>query len=145
MKIKNYCIYVIIFFSIILSSGVSAEELYKTTSKEMGFSSLDYSATEIKRAERLSVLRIPGFHQRPAAASRWMMCVYTDLAQKRGFKYWSVVYPDLSSEDLIVGFPNSQTEDVARTLGPEFGTKNVLPTMSVQKMILFCESMKKRQ
>jgi len=145
MKLKHYFCGFIIFFAIIIAVVVSAQDLYKITAKEMGFSSLDYSVTEIRRTDRLSVLRIPGFHKRSAPASRWMMCVYTDLAQKRGFKYWAVVYPDLPNEDLIVGFPQSQTEDIARTLGPTFGTKNALPTMPVQKMIMFCDHMKKRQ
>jgi hypothetical protein len=145
MKFKHCFFFAITFFSIILSVGVSAEEFYKITAKEMGFLSLDYSISEIKRTEHSSVLHIPGFHQRSAAAARWMMCVYTDLAQKRGFKYWTVVYPDPPSEDLIVGFPNSQAEDTAHTLGPEFGSKNALPVMPVQKMVLFCESIKKRQ
>lgn len=109
----------------------------------MGFSSLDYTVTEIKRTDRLSVLRIPGFHKRTAAASRWMMCVYTDLAIKRGFKFWSVVYPEAQSEDLIVGFPQSENEDIARTLGPEFGTKYALTVTSVQKMSMFCDRMQK--
>jgi hypothetical protein len=136
---------IIIVLSIGVAVGVSAQELYKITAKEMGFLSLDYTVTEIKRTDRSSVLRIPGFHKRSAAASRWMMCVYTDLAQKRGFQYWAVVYPEPPSEDLIVGFPHSQNEDIAHTLGPDFGTSNALPTMSVQKMGLFCNRMQKRQ
>jgi len=145
MKIKHFYYGVIIFWAIILSVVVFAQDLYKITSQQMGFSSLDYTVTEIKRTDRLSVLHIPGFHKRSAAASRWMMCVYTDLAQKRGFNYWAVVYPDISNEDIIVGFPNSQNEDIAQTLGPEFGSKYALPTASVQKMIMLCDDMKKRQ
>jgi hypothetical protein len=142
---KRYVFFIIIILALSLANVIAADELYKITSKEMGFSSLDYTVTEIKRTDRLSVLHIPGFHKRSAAASRWMMCVYTDLAQKRGFKYWAAVYPDLSSEDVMVGFPNSENEEIAITLGPEFGTKNVLPSASVQKMIYFCDNMKKRE
>ncbi len=145
MKIKCFYYGVIIFLAIILSVVVFAQDLYKITSQQMGFSFLDYTVIEIKRTDRLSVLHIPGFHKRSAAASRWMMCVYTDLAQKRGFNYWAVVYPDISNEDIIVGFPNSQDEDIAQTLGPEFGSKYALPTASVQKMIMFCDAVKKRQ
>ncbi|PKN96206.1 MAG: hypothetical protein CVU43_21900 [Chloroflexi bacterium HGW-Chloroflexi-5] len=141
---KRYFFFMIIIFPIILPIRISADELYRITAKEMGFLSLDYTVTEIKRTDRLSVLHIPGFHKRTAAASRWMMCVYTDLTQKRGFEYWAVVYPDLSNEDLMVGFPNSKNEDIARTIAPEFGTKNALPIMPVEKMIYFCDSMKKR-
>lgn len=145
MKSKHYYCGIIIFFSIIITVLVSAQDLYKITANQMGFASLDYNVTEIKRTDRLSVLRIPGFHKRSAAASRWMMCVYTDLAQKRGFNYWAVVYPDISNEDIIVGFPNSPNEDIAQTLGPEFGSKYALPTASVQKMIILCDAMKKRE
>jgi hypothetical protein len=127
--------------AILITTEVVAQELYKITTKETGFLSLDYTVTEIKRAERFSVLRIPGFHKRSALASRWMMCVYTDLAQRRGFQYWTVVYPEPPSEDVIVGFPHSENEDIVRTLGPQFGTTKAMPTMPVQKMVLFCNSM----
>jgi hypothetical protein len=143
MKIKLFSIAMLFF--IIMYSGASAQELYSIRAKDMGFKSLDYTASEIKRTDRHSVLRIPGFHTRSAAAARWMMCVYTDLAVKRGFKYWSVVYPNPPSEDVLVGFPNSQNEKIVETLGPEFGSRNVLPTMSVEKMLYFCNEMLKRQ
>jgi hypothetical protein len=135
-----------ITLAITLTAVVFAQELYKITSKEMGFSSLDYTVTEIKRTDRISVLRIPGFQKRSAAASRWMLiCVYPDLAQKRGFEYYAVVYPEPPSDDLIVGFPKSQNEDISKTLGPEFGSKNVISTTSVQKIGRFCKDMQKRQ
>jgi hypothetical protein len=134
----------IILFIVMITPGF-AQELYRITSKEMGFPSLDYTVTEIKRTDRLSVLNIPGFHKRSAAASRWMICVYTDLAQKRGFEYWTVVYPEPPNEEVIVGFPNSLNEDIASTLGPKFGGKSVLPTVPVMKMIPFCKRMKEIQ
>ena len=142
--IRKYFVISLLLFAI-STSGVFADNLYKIHAKDMGFRSLDYTAVEIERKTRLSVLRIPGFHSRTAAASRWMMCVYTDIAQKRGFQYWAVAYPAPPSEDVLVGFPDLQEEKIAQTIGPKFGTTNVLPTMPVSKMIVFCNELKRRQ
>ena len=144
MRTKVFAIAMLIFISMFIGEA-SAQELYSFRAKDMGFRSLDNTASEIKRTDRQSVLRIPGFHTRSAAASRWMMCVYTDLALKRGFKYWTVVYPKPPSEDVRVGFPNSQNENVVETLGPEFGSRDVLPIAPVAKMVWFCNEMLKRQ
>jgi hypothetical protein len=144
MKIKYYFFGFTIIFTVTLAIVVSAQDLYTISTKEIGISSFDYTVTEIKRTERLSVLRIPGFHERSAAAARWMKCVYNDLAQKRGFKFLVVVYPTPPSDDLIVGFPQSETEDIAHTLGPEFATRKAL-IMPVQCMITFCGTMDKRK
>ena len=111
---------------------------YRIRSRDAGITSFDLTVTETKRAPRTSILNVPGFHSRSAQGSRWLMCVYTDLASKRGFKYWAVVYPERPSEDLIVGFPTSEAENMSETLGPEFGSKNVLPPISVGKMNSLC-------
>ena len=52
---KRYIFFIIIILAIFLANVIAADELYKITSKEMGFSSLDYTVTEIKRTDRLSV------------------------------------------------------------------------------------------
>lgn len=131
---------------LIFPVGISAQyKLEKYNSKEMGFRPLDYTATEISRTERKSILRIPGFHARSAAASRWMMCVYTELAKKRKFQFWAVVYPDPPSEDVLVGFPASLDENIVETLGPEFGGEKAPTTMPVEKMTWVCREMLKRQ
>jgi hypothetical protein len=144
MRTKAYSI-ALLFFIIMCTTDATAQELYSTSTKDMGFQSIDYTASEIKRTDRQSVLRIPGFNTRSAAASRWMMCVCTDLALKRGFKYWTVVYPEPPSEDVLVGFPNSPNEKVVETLGPEFGSRNALPITSVEKMVWFCNELRKRK
>jgi hypothetical protein len=130
----------------ICSKDISAQfKFNKFNSKEMGVQSFDYTATEIKRTDRTSVLQIPGFHTRTAPAARWMMCVYNELAIRRGFAYSVVVYPNLPSEDVLVGFPGSMEEDVAKTLGPEFGGPDAFPIMPVEKMRFFCERMMKNK
>jgi hypothetical protein len=124
----------------ICSKDISAQYKFcKFNSKEMGVQAFDYTATEITRTDKTSTLRIPGFHNRTAPAARWMMCVYNELAIKRGFAYSTVVYPDLLSEDVLVGFPASMEEDVVKTLGPEFGGSEPFPIMPVEKMRFFCE------
>ena len=119
-------------------SMLVGEELFRARSRDAGYKSFDLTATEVKRGDRTSVLRVPGFHSRTGAASRWLMCVYTDLAVQRGFKFWTVVYPQPPSEDLIVGFPRTQDEKVATTLGKEFDSKYLLPTAPVEKLSVLC-------
>ena len=124
----------------IYPQNISAQfKFNKFNSKEMGIQSFDYTATEITRTDKTSTLRIPGFHNRTAPAARWMMCIYNELAIRRGFAYSTVVYPDLPSEDVLVGFPASMDEDVVKTLGPEFGGAEAFPIMPVEKMAFFCQ------
>lgn len=128
--------------SVLLGLSVACQEpLYDVRAGDMGFQGINLSAAETKRGARTSVLKVPGFHQRSAAASRWLMCVYTDLAIRRGFKYWTVVYPDPPGEDLLIGFPASQDENCAETLGGEFSDGSRLPTMPVERMSVICAMM----
>jgi len=111
-------------------AGVPAQgqdSLYQIRSRDMGIEAFDLTVTETKRTPRTSVLDVPGLHERSAAASRWLMCVYTHLAFLRGFKYWAVVYPEPPGEDLLVGFTDTESEDVSQTLGPEFVKDRMLP------------------
>lgn len=109
-------IFLVLALMTIFPQYTSAQfKLNKFNSKEMGVQSFDYTATEIKRTDRTSVVQIPGFHGRSAPAARCMMCVYNELAIRRGFKYSVVAYPHLPSEDVIVGFPQSLDENVAAT------------------------------
>ena len=62
-----------------------------------------------------------------------MMCVYNELAIRRGFGYSMVVYPNLPSEDVLVGFPASLEEDVVKTLGPEFGGAEAFPSCLLKR------------
>jgi hypothetical protein len=138
---KNFLpIFLVLVLITIFPPKISAQfKFNKFNSKEMGVQAFDYTATEIKRTDKTSTLRIPGFHRRTAPAARWMMCVYNELAIKRGFAYSTVVYPNLPSEDVLVGFPASMEEDVAKTLGPEFGGADAFPIMPVEKMKFFCQ------
>ncbi|MFZ5775158.1 MAG: hypothetical protein ACOY3Z_06725 [Thermodesulfobacteriota bacterium] len=104
-----------------------AESLYVVRTKDQGITDFDLTVTETSREPNKSFLSVPGFHKRSATGSRWLMCAYTDLAIKRGFKYWSVIYPEEGSDILIVGFPKSQEENISQTLGSEFAGKNVVP------------------
>jgi hypothetical protein len=108
--------------AVLISAGaVSAEEsLYSVSSRGMGITQFDFTITEIKREPRISILKIPGFNNRSAGASRWMMCAYTDLAMKRGFKFWAALYPKNSSDEVQLGFSNSENEDLTKSLGPKF-------------------------
>lgn len=126
---KNNCLIAITLLTVTLASvgAVLAEEsLYSVSTKEMGISQFDFTVTEIKREPRISTLKIPGFQNRSAAASRWMMCSYTDLAIKRGFKFWAALYPQDSSDEIQLGFPSSENEDLASTLGAKFTRESVV-------------------
>ncbi len=128
-----------ISFGLLVAQVANAEEpSYRVRSRDMGIEAFDLTVTETKRTDRTSVLNVPGFHSRTAPASRWLMCVYTHLALKRGFDWWAVVYPEAPSEDLVVGFPNAKSDNLVQTLGAEFGGTNVLPATPVEKFAVFC-------
>jgi hypothetical protein len=140
MGIRIYCFSIIL--AIVLASQTFAQEFYKISTKEMGITAFDYTVTEIERADHYSVVRIRGFHDRSAPVSRWMMCVYAELAQERGAQFYTAIFPDSPSEDIIIVFPYSQNEDIRQTLGPVFRSENAMPIMPVQQMLLFCKGMK---
>jgi hypothetical protein len=106
--------------------ALAEEALYSVSSGGMGITQFDYTVTEIKREPRLSTLKIPGFHDRSAGASRWMMCAYTDLAIKRGFKFWAALHPTNSSDEIQLGFPSSEDEDLTKSLGPKFSKESAV-------------------
>lgn len=133
--------FVVILLLMIASARVTtafAEEgLYSVSSREMGITQFNFTVTEIKREPRISTLKIPGFQNRSAAASRWMMCAYTDLAIKRGFKFWAALYPQDSSDEIQLGFPKSENEDLTKTLGTKF-TKASVVVSSVAALARMC-------
>jgi hypothetical protein len=108
------------FLLFAISFAVNADELLTISSKDMGNSAFNYSVIEKVRNDNSSVLIIPNFQKRSAAASRWMMCAYTEIAQKRGFKFWAALYDDHSGDEIIVVFPSSQSLD-----DPAFNEVNV--------------------
>ena len=119
-------------------STISSAEVIQFLPKETGFSNLDYTVKELSNTDATSILEIPGFATRSAEASRWMMCVYTNIAMMRHKKYWTTVYPQ-NGDKVLVGFPESDNNDDLEKLGPEFNsefaTKKILP---VEKMLYFC-------
>lgn len=116
-----------IIAAIISSTDVyAADPLYSVSAKDHGMP-FDLVVTETKREPFKSFLSVPGFHKRPAAGSRWLMCAYTDLAIKRGFTHWTAVYPDESSDIIVVGFFQSENADVPGTLGSDFVASRAMP------------------
>jgi hypothetical protein len=126
-RVRTIQILVVLSVAAFAMLGLAKESLYVVRSKDQGITAFDLTVTETKRESNKSFLSVPGFHKRSAAGSRWLMCAYTNLAIKRGFNYWSVIYPEEGSETLIVGFPKSQNENIVKTLGSEFSGKNVVP------------------
>lgn len=113
--------------------------LYTVSSKDQG-ASFDLVVTETKREPNKSFLFVPGFHNRTAPGARWLMCAYTDLAIKRGFSNWVVVYPPANSEDLVLGFSNSPNISVKELLGKDFNKERTLgdSMMPVEKLFPMC-------
>lgn len=120
--------YFIIFIVTILgfSAQVNAETpLYSISSNSQG-APFDLVVTETKRESNKSYLSVPGFDDRTARGSRWLMCAYTDLVVKRGFSYWTVAYPPANSDVLVVGLTNSPIVTVQGLLGKDFDSEMTL-------------------
>jgi hypothetical protein len=68
------------------------------------------------------------------------MCAYTDLAIKRGFAYWSVLYPTEGSEQLIAGFSNSERTSPKDLFGSEYAEEGVTgkDRMPLEMLARFC-------
>jgi hypothetical protein len=135
MRARMHCL-VLLFLCVALPTEALAQ-LYRVRSTEMGIQAFDITVTEVKREERTSLLSIPGYHKRSAAASRWMMCAYTDLALHRGFKFWAVVAPKPPDENVLLGFPQAEGENIAQTLGPRFAGDSALIS-STETFAAFC-------
>lgn len=113
--------------------------LYTVSSKAQG-APFDLVVTEVKREPQRSYIRVPGFHNRTAPGARWLMCAYTDLAIKRGFSHWSVMYPEDDKDILVVAFSNSASSVPKELFGPEFNKERVLgdEMMPIAKLLAFC-------
>jgi hypothetical protein len=116
----------VLMWALAALSPSPAWSAYRVNSNEMGIQEFNFTVTEIERAEHASTLSIPGYAKRSAAAARWMMCAYTDLARQRGAKFWAVVAPDEADGLVYLGFPGSERENIAQTLGPRFAGKDVM-------------------
>jgi len=121
-----------------LSISFAHAESIEFGTKETGFQNLDYSAKEIFYTDKLSIVHISGFKNRSAVASRWMMCVYTNIALVRHKKFWIAAYPTDASDNVSIGFPESESQEDSGKLGKEFIGEHALKTMPVEKMLLFC-------
>jgi hypothetical protein len=101
------------------------------------------TVTEVRRTAAKSYLEIPGFNDRTAVQARWAMCAFTELAMKRGFKFWTVVYPpEESGEDLlVVAFSNSDRKPPAELLGSDYVSERTPggDMASVEVFQSFCE------
>lgn len=99
---------------------------YIIRSKDRG-APFDLVVTETKRQPEKSYLSIPGFHNRSAAGSRWLMCAYNDLAAKRGYQYWTAIYPESEDGEVVVGFSNSASADPSVILGSDYAKSRAIP------------------
>ena len=119
-------LFLCVFLLIGCSTAIYAESnMYSVSSKSHGMP-FDLVVTEIKREPNKSYLSVPGFNDRTAAGSRWLMCAYTDLVVKRGFSYWTVVYPPADSDVLVVGLTNSPIITVKGLLGEDYNSELTL-------------------
>lgn len=112
---------------------------YSVSSKAQG-APFDLVVTEIRREPNKSFLSVPGFHNRTAPGARWLMCAYTDLALKRGFSHWAVVYPPAGSEVLVVGFSNVAGAPVQEVLGPDYDKERIVGEtfLPVENLFAMC-------
>jgi hypothetical protein len=112
---------------------------YTASSKADG-ASFDLVVTEVKREAQKSYLRVPGFHDRTAPGARWLMCAYNDLAVKRGFSHWSVMYPEDDKDILVLAFSNSVSTAPKELFGAEFNKARVVGDgmKPVTQLLAFC-------
>ena len=132
--------YVAILITAVIACSAQAEpSLYTASSKAQG-APFDLVVTEIKREPYKSYLSVPGFHKRTAPGARWLMCVYTDLAIKRGFSHWFVTYPPNDSDVLVVGLTNLPNATANEVLGKVYRAELTLSSqpMPVEKVFPMC-------
>lgn len=106
-------------------SALPKASQYTASSRAQG-ASFDLVVTEVKREAQKSYLRVPGFHNRTAPGARWLMCAYTDLAVKRGFSHWSVMYPEDDKDILVVAFSHSASTAPKELFGADFNKARVV-------------------
>ena len=126
--------------AMLLAQPVFGQPSLYTVSSKAQAAPFDLVVTETKREPNKSFISVPGFHNRTAPGARWLMCAYTDLAIKRGFSNWVVVYPPENSEVLVVGFSNSPNASVKELLGKDFNKERALgeSVMPVEKFLPMC-------
>lgn len=119
---------------------VSAQAPPYTVSSRAQGAPFDLTVTEVEREQDKSYLKVPGFHSRTAPGARWLMCAYTDLAIKRGYSHWAVMYPQDDKDVVVVVFSNSGSSSPKQLFGNEFDKERVIgeDMMPVSKMLGFC-------
>jgi hypothetical protein len=116
------------------------QRLFQISARDTNIFAFTLDLEEIKREHRSSVVRATGFHGRPSASTRWMMCMLNTLAIQRGFEFWTVVYPDHPSEELLIGFLEFRQEKISEK-DPRFATKQAIPlVVPVERGVQFCKS-----
>jgi hypothetical protein len=111
----------LVMVSLRLESATQDGLLYSASAKAKGLP-FNMTVSEERRTSTKSYLTVPGLNERTAIQARWLMCIYTELAMKRGFKYWTVVYPPEKpgQDQLVMAFSNSEKISPATLLGADF-------------------------
>ena len=130
----------LLLVAVLAPIAASAQDsLYSANSRAQG-APFDITVTETSREPTRSRLSVPGFQTRAAPATKWLMCVYTDLALKRGFTHWVVASPPEGSEIVVVGFSNSPDAVPRELLGSDYTAermrgKGMVP---VERLLALC-------
>jgi hypothetical protein len=68
------------------------------------------------------------------------MCVYTDLALKRGFTHWVVASPPEGSEVAVVAFSNTPNAVPKELLGSDYAVERMRGKgmVSVERLLSLC-------
>ncbi len=121
-------------------AAAAAENLLQVTTRDTGIAEFDMAITEIRRESRVSVLTVAGFHSRPQAGTRWLMCMANTLAVLRGFEYWTIVYPEAApDETVLVGFPSGPKDRMADR-DPRFASKWALQIVApIERGVRLCK------
>jgi hypothetical protein len=135
--VLGFCL---MFSASLVAAQTNASGMFRISSRDSGVFAFDLALEEIKREHRSSLVRASGFHGRPSASTRWMMCMLNTLAIMRGFEFWTVVYPDHPSEDLLVGFLEYRQEKLGEK-DARFATKQAIPlVVPIERGVQFCKA-----
>jgi len=112
--------------TLVVAAAVGADSLYVAKSKDHG-TPFELMLIEVKRDSSKSIVQVPKFHSRSAAGSRWLMCMYNDLAAKRGFKYWTVIYPEEPTETFPIALYQEPHANLSSILGADYVAERAFP------------------
>jgi hypothetical protein len=130
---------------LLATAGLAQAQDHVFAAQETGLPGSSYVVSETGHASIMATavtVSIPAFEKRSARESRWMMCVYTNLALIYHRPYWAAVYPQEGGDTVTIGFPASNKPEDLQALGPEFvGPRSLKNIMSVETMKIFCGKM----